>query len=78
MTESRIASQSGSQLDAEVEPRISEARLRFKQRVQSPLDKLTLQAVPIDMSTSAERLSVRLRVAGHDQLAHILPDRVRC
>jgi hypothetical protein len=51
-----------------LEPRIRDAKARFRQKVLVPLDKLALQLTPIDMSTTADRLTMRVRLAGHDQL----------
>lgn len=69
----RLAVRAREQFDSEMEPRIAKARGEFDRRVLKPLDKLALDLTPVDMATTSDRLVMRLRVAGGDQLAAHTP-----
>jgi hypothetical protein len=69
----KVAARARRMLDAEIEPRLVKANEALEQRVLQPLGKLQMEAVPCGMSTTEQRLTMRLRLAGADQLGAHTP-----
>jgi hypothetical protein len=66
--EQKVASRASSQLDIEVNERLQRAEDGIRQQILLPLDTLGMAAEPIALETSAQRLTMRLRLAGANQL----------
>jgi hypothetical protein len=71
--DNRVASKANERLDREVHKKLNEAERQFQTRVLDPLTKLKLQPIALGMETTAERLIVRYRLAGDQQLAAHTP-----
>jgi hypothetical protein len=71
--EQKLAARASRRLDDAVQRKLINAEARFQQKVLLPLRRLDLDPVPIEMQTTAERLIVRYRLAGDDQLAAYTP-----
>lgn len=71
--EQKVAARASRRLDEAVEHKLIAAERDFQQKVLLPLRRLDLDPVPIEMQTTAERLIVRYRLAGDDQLAAYTP-----
>jgi hypothetical protein len=72
-TDEKIRQSACSRIDASIEPRLAHVEQNFQDRILKPLDKLELKPVVETLETSAERLTVRSRLAGDDQLAAFTP-----
>ncbi len=66
-TENKIATKARRQLDAEVQSRLDKTQDKLNGRMAT-LDRLGLAPQPVDFSTTDERIAMRMRVAGDDQL----------
>lgn len=71
--ESKVAFRAMQQLDSQVEPRLVAAVTKMRDGAWATLKELSLQPEPVGMSTTADRLAMRLRVATADQLAGYTP-----
>lgn len=71
--EQKVAAQASQRLDEAVQQKLIAAERDFQQKVLLPLRRLDLDPAPIEMQTTAERLIVRYRLAGDDQLAAYTP-----
>ncbi|MCU0979644.1 MAG: hypothetical protein MUF25_10820 [Pirellulaceae bacterium] len=69
----RVAATASDRIDAEVSDRLNDVRKRFVEHFYSPLQKLALNPVAMDMATSQSDLVARFRLAGHHQLAAHTP-----
>jgi hypothetical protein len=69
----RVAATASDRIDAEVSARLNEVRKRFVEHFYSPLQKLALNPVAMDMATTPSDLVARFRLAGHHQLAAHTP-----
>jgi hypothetical protein len=69
----KLAVRASRKLDETVEQKLIEAERKLQQKVLLPLRRLNLDPVPVEMQTTAERLIVRYRLAGEDQLAAHTP-----
>jgi len=67
--EQKVAARGREQLDSQVEPRLEQAVSRVYQRTLVPLEHLGLEPEPIGLTTTEDRLTVRMRLAGEKQLA---------
>ena len=65
----RVRSKTCTRLDESIEPRLVEAERKFHDQVLDPLVKLELDPTAVQMETTEERLILRGRIAGKDQLA---------
>ncbi|HJT32168.1 MAG TPA: hypothetical protein VJ783_09005 [Pirellulales bacterium] len=61
------------EIDAAVEPRLTEAKTTLHRRVLTPLDGLALEPTVIDLRTSENRATMRFRLAADGQLAACTP-----
>lgn len=71
--EEKVAMIARQRLDEEVQKRLSDAEGEFQQKWLSPLRKLGLDPTPVDFETTEQRLIVRYRLAGMQQLAAHTP-----
>jgi hypothetical protein len=66
--EQKVASRAGSQVDAEVNGRLQRAEDAVRQQIIAPLENMGVASDPVAMETTAQRLIMRLRLAGMNQL----------
>jgi hypothetical protein len=71
--EDRVADKARDRLDREVHIRLETAYQQFITRLVEPLQRLHLEPKPVEMKTTEERLIIRARAAGHNQLAAFTP-----
>ncbi len=64
-----IAKETDAELDRQLEEGLAKAQQELQSRLIGPLERLKLNPMVVDMSTSQERLTIRYRVAGETQLA---------
>ena len=69
----KVARMARQRIDSEVETRVGELSGRLRERVLDPLEALRLDATIIGAETTQRRLTVRLRLAGQDQLGGHTP-----
>ena len=69
----KIAEQVTERVNAETHERFSSVVERLNQRVFDPLNSLALDPLLIDAKTTEERITMRLRVGGEDQLGGFTP-----
>lgn len=65
----KLAVEAGRRVDAEVNKRLLDAEEKIVQQVLKPLAHLNLELKPIALETTAERATMRFRLAGQHQLA---------
>jgi hypothetical protein len=65
--EAKVASRASQRLDAEVNARLAKAENDLRRRIFAPLQKLDLAPEVIQLATTDERITARLRLAGDDQ-----------
>jgi hypothetical protein len=65
--EAKVAAKAAAKLDAEVNARVAKAEADFRRRILAPLKSLGLMPTVIELSTTAERATARLRLAADDQ-----------
>ena len=66
--EQKVASRARTQLDSEVEPRLVKMIASAEERIMGPLKYLDLEVEPVALSTTTDRLTMRLRLAEALQL----------
>jgi len=71
--EEKIAARARQQIDEEADARCGELNESLQLRVLQPLDELSLSPKMISAHTTERRLTMRLRLAGLDQLASHTP-----
>lgn len=71
--ESKVARQAACELHRTMQQKVAEAEGKLKQRVVTPLRRLALDPVAIDLQTTDRRIVARYRLAGEDQLAAHTP-----
>ena len=71
--EERLAARVSERLDEEVHVRIEEAERDFNEKLYSPMQKLGLDPLALDLHTSKTRLIGRYRLAGDHQLGAHTP-----
>jgi hypothetical protein len=69
----KISTRAQERVDHEAYARVSAGVERLRERVFVPLNNLELNPVMIEARTSAERMTMRLRLAGDDQLGSQTP-----
>ncbi len=69
----KVAAQARQRVDAEARQRLTEVVDRMNQRVFDPLNSLSLDPQMIDAETTEKRFTMRLRLAGEDQLGSHTP-----
>ncbi len=71
--EAKVANRATQRFETEVTGRLSNAETQLRNRVIAPLTKLGVDPAVISLSTTAERMTMRFRVAGQDQLGAHAP-----
>jgi hypothetical protein len=69
----KVTARVQSQVDAAIDPRLAKVNRMLKDRVLSPLEKLDLELMYASLQTTAERASMRIRLAADEQLAAHTP-----
>ncbi len=69
----KIYHQAKSRIDQETEERLSEVTERLHVKLLEPMRRLRLDPVLIDAETTEERLNMRIRLAGEEQLGSHTP-----
>jgi hypothetical protein len=69
----KISARVQSQVDANIDPRLAKVNRLLKDRFISPLNNLELKPLFASLQTTAERASMRVRLAGDEQLAANTP-----
>jgi hypothetical protein len=69
----KIAGKATRQVDAEADPRLSQAKENFRRNWVEPLRKLSLDPTALSMETTERRLSLRGRLADVTQLGAFTP-----
>jgi hypothetical protein len=69
----KVSSQARQRMDAEADAKLAKLRQRYREYVQEPLERFAITPEPVDMSTTAERATMRLRLAGEQRLAAHTP-----
>jgi hypothetical protein len=67
-TDEKVAAQAIKSVDAEVKEHLTEAERAVRKNLYDPLAKLGVAPEPVTLETSAQRLTMRLRIAGQNQL----------
>jgi hypothetical protein len=67
-TNAKVATEADRQVNAQVKQEVDEAERAVQKDVLAPLAKLHVTPEPISLETTAQRLSLRLRIAGQNQL----------
>jgi hypothetical protein len=68
-----LANRAKSRMDDQVDEQLSAATDKFRTTIWQPLRGLGLRPEAVDMQTTEERLIVRYRLAGYDQVAAYTP-----
>ncbi len=71
--EYKVARRVEQQLDDRTDQALNKVERQMREQVSEPLSSAGVEMVPIELSTTAERLIARLRVAGQGQLAGHTP-----
>jgi hypothetical protein len=71
--DAKLAARASRRLDESVQQELMRAERKFQERILLPLRRLNLDPEPLEMQTTAQRLIVRYRLAGEDQLAAHTP-----
>lgn len=69
----KIYHQAKSRIDQEAEERLAEVTDRLHKKVLEPMRRLRLDPVMIDAETTEDRLNMRIRLAGEEQLGSHTP-----
>jgi hypothetical protein len=67
-TDAKVATEADRTVAAEVKPRLEEADQAVRKNMLNPLVKLGVAPEPISLETTLQRLTMRLRIAGQNQL----------
>jgi hypothetical protein len=70
---SKVSRQARERMDREADEKLLVLEQRFGQHVLEPLDRLMLAVEPVDMSTTADRAVMRVRMASSQQLGAHTP-----
>jgi hypothetical protein len=73
ITQQKIATETDQELDRRLEESLKQAEEAFQDRILGPLQRLALNPLVVSMSTSADRLSVRYRLAHEQQITAFTP-----
>jgi hypothetical protein len=71
--DAKLAAKVSRRLDESVQQKLIETERNFQHKVLLPLRRMDLDPEPLEMQTTAERLIVRYRLAGDDQLGAHTP-----
>jgi hypothetical protein len=66
--EQKVATQASRRVDVEAGARLATAENAVRHQIVTPLENLGVNSDPISLETTAERLTMRLRLAGANQL----------
>jgi hypothetical protein len=69
----KVSQEARQRMDREGNERLARLQQRFREHVMEPLDRFALAVEPVDMSTTEERATMRIRLAGEHQLAAYTP-----
>ncbi len=64
----RVADQAARRVDSDARQALEDIEAMIVQQMFSPLERMGVEAQPISFATNAERVSMRLRLAGENQL----------
>jgi hypothetical protein len=67
-TDEKVATEASQSVNAEVKEHLSEAERAVRKNVYDPLAKLGVPPEPVTLETTAQRLTMRLRISGQNQL----------
>ncbi|MEZ6138754.1 MAG: hypothetical protein R3C53_28035 [Pirellulaceae bacterium] len=73
ITRRLIAQEADAELDRRLEEGLSNAERELNNRLIGPLQKFSLNPMVVSMDTTAQRLTVRYRVANEEQMASFTP-----
>jgi hypothetical protein len=65
--EAKVAARASGRFDSEVNSRLSQAEAGFRRQVLAPIALLNLNPTVVQLSTTEDRITARLRLAGEDQ-----------
>ncbi len=71
--ESKVAGEVRRRIDSEADAQLAKATELLRQRIVDPLEALALEPTMIGAETTPQRLAIRLRLAGEDQLGGHTP-----
>jgi hypothetical protein len=69
----KVRKEACERMDREAGERLARLNQRFREHVMEPLDRFALTAEPVEMNTTEQRATMRLRVAGEQHLAAHTP-----
>ncbi|MBA3482783.1 MAG: hypothetical protein H0T51_13310, partial [Pirellulales bacterium] len=69
----KVGKEARERMDREAGARLAKVNERFREHVIEPLDRFALTAEPVDMNTTEERATMRLRLASEQHLAAHTP-----
>jgi hypothetical protein len=69
----KVGNEARERMDREADARLAKVNERFREHVLEPLDRFALTAEPVDMNTTEERATMRLRLASEQHLAAHTP-----
>jgi hypothetical protein len=71
--EFKVANRTREQVEGRTEELVSDVRGQVQERLTNPLTRYGIEITPLEMTTTAERIVARLRIASGDQLAAHTP-----
>jgi hypothetical protein len=71
--EAKVAAKASQRLDAEVNARLIRAEADFQHKVLARIARLDLQSTVVQLTTTEDRVTARLRLAGDDQVGAHTP-----
>ena len=71
--ESKVAARARQQFDEEVQPRLEKMTAKIEAELLEPMRRLGLEPTALEMHTTEDRLTMRTRLAGNQQLAAHTP-----
>ncbi len=69
----KVAAQARKRIDREADVRLTETSRRLQERIVAPMETLALEPTMIHAKTTADRFTMRLRLAGENQLGGTTP-----
>jgi hypothetical protein len=72
-TRGKLCSEVRTRLENDINPRIADFNHRWEKRVAAPLSQLDIEPQIVEATTTAQRMTLRLRMAADDQLAGFAP-----
>ncbi len=68
-----IAEQTDSELDKQLSQKVDVAEREFQSKLLTPLERMELNPLVVDLETTEQRLIARYRIAGSEQMAAFTP-----